>query len=343
MHRKLPYIISLLLIPARLWSQDPDVTVSQPSLNFDITYLKSYSDLLSLKFYGVTKSNQIILSDDFIEELLIHQPNEQFNIGFGFNYKWLGLDLAFNFPFINDDDELYGKTSRLDVQSNVYTRRFAVDFNFQRYKGYHLRNPEVYVPTWDPKNPVYPLRPDIRSSNISGNFFYIFNHKKFSYRSTFVFNERQLKSKGSWLAGAYIGYFTMMAEDSLVPEELRADVNPDNNYKETTFFSAGLSFGYAHIFVIKKKFFWTPTLAIGIGPEVRTVGNKGDADYRNTTEAGSKIFFRTALGYNSDRSFFGITAVAETVGAGDENESFLQHSVNNLRLFYGRRFNVGKK
>ena len=322
-------------------AQDADVIINQSiDSSVDTVYIKDYSHQLSIKFYGVSKSNQLTLFDDFTGKSVLLKPNDQFNMGFGFNYKWLGVDLAFNFPFVNDDAEIFGKTNRLDLQSNIYTRKFAIDFNFQRYSGYYGSNPEVYTPGWDPLSLEYPLRPDVKTTNISGNFFYVFNNDKFSYRAAFIFNERQLKSRGSWIAGAYMGYFTMSSDSTLVPGSLQVDFNPDNNYNSTKFFSAGVSFGYAHIFVIGKKFFISPTFAIGVGPKVRTIGERGDPNYKKGTEGGSKIFARMALGYNGKRTFAGITLVGETVGTGDKDESWLQHSVNNLRIFIGRRFNI---
>lgn len=336
-------LILLVISLSTEWTfaQETDVSISVREKSVvDSTYIKDYSHLLSLKFYGVSKSNQLTLFDNFTEKSVFLKPNDQFNMGFGFNYKWLGFDLAFNFPFVNDDDEIFGKTNRLDLQSNIYTRKFALDLNFQRYKGYYGSNPEVYTPGWDPLSLEYPIRPDIRTSNISGSFFHIFNNDKFSYRAAFIFNERQLKSKGSWMAGSYMGYFTMASDSTLVPQQLQLDANPDGNYNSTSFFTAGLSFGYAHIFVIRKKFFISPTFAFGLGPEVRTIGEKRNSNFRKETEAGSKVFVRLAFGYNSVRSFAGITIVGETVGSGEETEPWLQHSVNNLRLFIGRRLNV---
>jgi hypothetical protein len=91
-------------------AQDSDVHISEPiESSVDSVYIKDYSHQLSIKFYGVSKSNQLTLFDDFTGKSVFLKPNDQFNMGFGFNYKWLGVDLAFNFPFVNDDDEIFGK------------------------------------------------------------------------------------------------------------------------------------------------------------------------------------------------------------------------------------------
>ena len=53
------------------------------------------------------------------------------------------------------------------------------------------------------------------------------------------------------------------------------------------------------------------------------------------------------MGYNSDKFFIGISSVGDTFGTGNEDEPWLQYSVNNFRMFIGRRFSVenwfGKK
>ena len=312
-----------------------------PAASFDTLYIKSYTDLLAIKFYGVTKSNEIKHVDDFTGQSINYKPNDKFNIGIGFNYKWMGLDLAFNFPFINDDDEQFGETDRLDIQTNLYLRKFAFDLNMQFYKGYYVRNPQLYLPGWTNDIPN-PQRPDINTSTIGANAFYIFKNEKFSYRSTFIFNERQKKSAGSWIAGPFFSYFTFDADSSIVPPELLETFNPDIDFRRTKFIQFGAAGGYAHTFVIGKKFFFSLTLAIGVGPEFRSSKDPENNQKRTEVVASGKVTGRTALGYNSDKTFFGITTVADSSGGGGEDNAWLEHSVNNLRLFFGKRIDVSK-
>ena len=58
------------------------------------------------------KTNQIKHHDGFTKKDITYKPNENLNLGFGGSYKWLGLDLAFDLPFVNDDDEIFGKRDR---------------------------------------------------------------------------------------------------------------------------------------------------------------------------------------------------------------------------------------
>lgn len=309
--------------------------------DYDTLYIKSYTDLLAVKLYGVTKSNEIRHVDDFTNQSINYKPNDKFNIGIGFNYKWLGLDLAFNVLSINDDDDQFGKTDRFDVQSNVYLRKFAMDLNVQLYEGYYVNNPNIYLPNWTSDLPN-PQRSDIRTSTIGANAFYIFKNDKFSYRSTFIFNERQKKSAGSWLAGSYFSYFTFDADSSIVPTDLLTTFNPDVDFRKTRFVQFGAAGGYAHTFVIGKKFFFSLTLAIGLGPEFRSSKDTENDQKRTDVLLTGKITARSALGFNSDKTFFGITSVADSSGGGGEDNAWLQHSVNNVRLFFGKRFDVSR-
>lgn len=312
-----------------------------PKVDFDTLYVKSYTNLLAIKLYGVTKSNQISHVDDFTNQSIDYKPNDKFNIGVGFNYKWLSLDLAFNFPFINDDDDQFGKTDRFDVQSNIYLRKFAFDFNLQLYRGYYVNNPRIFIPDWTSDQPN-PQRRDITTATFGANAFYIFKNEKFSYRSTFIFNERQKKSAGSWLAGPYFSYFTFDADSSIVPPELLNTFNPDIDFRKTRFIQFGAAGGYAHTFVIGKKFFFSLTLAVGLGPEFRKSNDTEANQGRSEVVLAGKVTGRTALGFNSDRTFFGITTVGDSSGGGGEDNAWLEHSVNNLRVFFGKRFAVKK-
>ena len=307
----------------------------------DTTHITSYTHLLALKLYGVNKSNTISLFDDQTGQTINYRPNDKYNIGFGFNYQWIGLDLAFNLLFINDDDEVFGETKRFDIQWNLYGRRTVIDVNYQSYTGYYIANPESYIPNWNANDPVYPLRPDMASANFGVSAFYIFNHKRFSYKAAFIYNERQKKSAGSFLLGPYFSFFTIQADSSIVPVELRDSFNPNIAFAGSNFSNLGVAIGYAHTFVIKQKFFISLTLALGLGAETITTNNEDNSLDRNKTEASARVAARFSMGYNSDKFFIGLSSVGDTFGTGNEDEPWLQYSVNNFRMFIGRRFSVG--
>ena len=305
------------------------------------TRFHDFSKLLSIKLFGVRKSNLLAHYDGLTKQTVDYEPNENFNIGFGFTYHWLGLDMGFSLPFINNDDDIYGKTKRFDLQSNIYMESFVVDLNIQYYKGYYNSNATSLLPSYDPSIFGYPIRPDIQTSNIGASAFYIFNHHKFSYRAAFTFNERQMKSSGSFLAGAYLSLFHMNADSTLIPgwaEGLDRTVD----FRDVNHLSLGLSIGYAHTFILWKHLYFSLTVAVGFGPQVENRDESSDLPAYKHSETGTFVVTRFGLGHNGETYFYGISGVNTFKGAQDENVSNLQRQVGNFKVFIGHRFNPPK-
>ncbi|MFY0626932.1 MAG: DUF4421 family protein [Reichenbachiella sp.] len=306
-----------------------------------LTRFHDFTELLSLKLFGVRKSNMIAHYDGQSKKSIEYQPNESFNIGLGFTYHWLGLDVAFSLPFINNDDDVFGETSRFDFQSNIYMENFVVDLNIQSYKGFYNANPQVPFPGYSVDDLGYPIRPDIQTNNIGISAFYIFNHHKFSYRSVFTFNERQLKSAGSFLAGAYAGVFHMDADYPLI-EEGAEGFDTSVDFRDVSHLSFGLSAGYAHTFILWKHLYISMTIAIGFGPQTQRRDETPELPEYNENDAGAFVVTRLGLGHNGETYFYGISAVNSFAGAQDENVSALQRQVGNFKIFVGHRFNPPK-
>ena len=304
-------------------------------------FIEDYSDQLSVKLFGIVKTNQIAHVNHVTEDKLEYRPNESLNLGLGVGYKWFGLDVAFNFGGVNHDDHQFGKTKRFDFRPSVYTRKFAIDFNIQRYKGYYLYNPEDYIPGFDPSGP-YPIRPDIKTYRYGASLLYVFNHGKFSFRSAFIYNERQIKSTGSFLAGPYFSYFRMDADSTLVIPEAESAFDLSQDFRGSEYIRYGLAGGYGYNLVLGHRVFISLSLVIGLGPEIkRTPAINGmieDRESKFTARAASRI----AIGYNAPKFYFGISGLGVTSGERDDTEDYLERGVSHVKFFVGKRFNPPK-
>ena len=182
-----------------------DMSQSKDSINSSTkSNIVDYSDKFALYLYAKQKTNHFGIYNLEVP-LIEYSPNDRLNIGFGFNYKWLGIGFAFNFGFVNNDNDKYGVTKRLDWQTNIYSKKFVVDFYLQYYQGYYVQNPQEVFPEWGEGDDMY-IRPDIKSASLGIGAMYIFNHKKFSYKSAFLQTAIQKKSAGSFMMG---GHFLM--------------------------------------------------------------------------------------------------------------------------------------
>lgn len=325
-------------------------TVGQVSMNvqknkknlINNNYLESYADLLTLRAYGISKYNSFTINDEPSGTSIEYKPNAKFNIGFGFNYKWIGLNFAFNFPFINDDNEKYGETKRFDAQLNSYGRKIGFDIWLQSYDGYYIDKPQSFIKDWNDSLP-YPIRQDVRTVSLGAKGYYVFKHKKFSYRASFIQNEWQKKSAGSFLVGGFFSLYAIQGDSSLVPHALKDTFSLASNIVLANMYNFGIAGGYAHTFVLKQHFFLTLSLVPGISfQSIRTIAE--NTDYNNKMNApGVLLQFRGAVGYNSERLFGGLSFVNDDFALQTSESASLTYRLGNFRLFTGYRFVVAKK
>lgn len=338
-YRQTSYVIILLLIHFQIWGQS-EANLTLNDITSESNHILDYSDKLSLKIFGITKSNSIRHFDNVTKRFVEYRPNENFNLGIGVGYKWLNLDLAISVPGTNDDNDIFGNTDRFDIQANMYLRNFTIDINYQMYKGYYGFNAKQYILDFDPRNPKYPIRPDMRTLNMASNVLYNFKPENFSYRAAFVYNERQLKSAGSWLLGSSLGYFKMDADSTIVPIQLRQVFNPQIDFRNVKYINFSLGGGYGHTFVIKKKYFISLTLVVGFGPTFKLIPEKTGVPSKTEADLAIRAIGRMALGFNGDKTFWGISSITSDSSEIDENTSYLSRSVFHVKIFFGIRLNA---
>lgn len=307
---------------------------------YDTAYIQDLSDSLALRVYGINKFNGFTLRDNVISKEVQYSPNRNLNLGLGVNYKWFGLGVAVNLPFLNDDNEKYGNTRRFDAQTHIYTRKYLIDFYGHIYSGFYIANPQVYLPKWDAAM-NFPQRQDIGVFSLGGSVLYIFKSEKYSARAAFVQTEIQKKSAGSFLLGGYVTYFGAVGDSTFIPFELRDTMNTALSFKQFGVFNYGISFGYSHTFILWKKFYLSFTVVPGFGISRHSIVYKAPIQNREGSVLSARFLARTAFGYNTVRSFGGIVASADSYSGntGADENSQMNFEVGLFRFFYGRRFN----
>ena len=298
---------------------------------------------LSLKFYMVNKANEITHHDGATRKNIIYRPNESLNVGFGTSYKWLSLNMAFDLPFINKDDDIFGETKRFDIQGECFFHKFVLDAGYQWYKGYYGSNPDTYDSGFDPQTPVYPIRPDIKTHRLSLSTLFIFNHQKFSYRHAFAFNEIQKRSAGSFIGGVYLHSYRMTADSILIPVQLRDQVNLAADFRDVRYINMGISGGYAYNLIFLKHLYISTSLAVGVGPDIEIIPERNGINNTIKIDSTPLGLVRIAVGYNGYKWFGGIALFGTSSGSKEDNESYLQREVNNIKLHLGFRMDPPNK
>jgi hypothetical protein len=180
--------------------------------------------------------------------------------------------------------------------------------------GFYLSNPESILNNWE-DNGTYPLRPDMTMFSTGIVSQYLFNNKKFSLRATYLQNEWQRKSAGSFIVGGSFFYSHFHGDSSFVPSQ----VNPPdfiNGYRfnHSSSYNLGINGGYIHTFVVKEHFF--ATLGLSIGPQISYVSTScvdSDQPNYNAFRIGFNGGVRAGIGYNSRRIFVGMFFISENL------------------------------
>lgn len=306
----------------------------------DRKYIADYHKELTLRTFGSRKFSNYGLYDKGFSENVLYRPNSPFNIGIGMNYRIFGINLGFNFPFINKT-EVNGKTHFLDLQTHLYGRMLIFDVNLQRYKGYYMPNNAII--NNDNNGEVY-LRPDLSTLVIGLSAQYLFNGKKFSFRGAFLQNEVQLRSAGSPILGGAASNINIHADSAIVPLDLKyKDYFDDLHFRRSNVTSANIYFGYGYTFVLPAHLFFTAAGTLGVGVNYTTLNIKGGNELNGF---GTDLYgtIRFALGYNSRRYYAGIHYFANLASS---NTPIIyarqQFSSGNFRISIARRFTLKRK
>ncbi|MBN1253126.1 MAG: DUF4421 family protein, partial [Bacteroidales bacterium] len=293
---------------------------------------------LGLHINTITKYHNINLTNLETKDKLKIQPNGQTNIGFGFNYKWLGLGASFSMPFMNKDDEKYGETSRFDTQLNIFSKWFGVDAHLQYYKGFYLSNPDDFQ-EWEEE--YYPQINDIESMSLGISTYYFFNNRNFSYKAAFIRNQIQKKSAGAFILGGFYKLNIVVAPSGFVPVELNDTLKP---YFDISAYSSGIigvSIGYTYTLVLFKNFFANASLVPGLG--VRVVKLWADnSEYNLDPSLSSSVTIRLAMGYEGKRFYWGFNAIT-SIDSYQHETMEISSSTGNIKFFVGKRFNFSLK
>lgn len=302
----------------------------------DTTYVKSYANEVTARLYLSQKYTGLRVPGTSTVPDFRYRPNTTLNLGIGATYRSFSLNLAYGFPGLNGDGSERGKTRYLDMQAHLYGRKIVIDFFGQFYKGYYL-SPKNYIAGF----PEYYIRPDVRIHMIGGSAYYVFNHRKFSYRAGFIQNEWQSSSAGTFLLGGDVYYGMVNSDSLLIPPEIAYQF-PQGQVKRFRFFNIGPGGGYAYTFVYKKNWFVTGSLTVNI--PIDFVKESTHTEEKDKISFSPNFMARLAIGYNSRRWVYSATVVNSMVTAdGSYQEGMYRISTGNYRLTAARRFTLNRK
>lgn len=212
---------------------------------FSIGTFYSFRDF---KYFLIPEIDGVSRGDLIIEM----QPNARRVIGGSFLFGNVGVRISSKLPEEERDVDRYGKGKSVEFNLSVYGKKRIIETSFMSFEG--LADVRIAKYEDDPDPTISPyVREDMVLSSFNANFMHIVNHKRYSYRSSFYFNERQVQSGGSLLLIGFANLLNAKADSSWV-------VVGDSSYSfmaehnKTAVRAIGPGLGYAYNFVFENHF-----------------------------------------------------------------------------------------
>lgn len=292
-------------------------------------YVTNKTNELGVSLFNRNPNNQITIRG---VNNITYNPNDANTQGIRLQHKWLGIAFGYSPKSLQDQER--GTTEEMDLHLFIYGKRNYFDVYYIGYTGFYIENYKKNDSLSKNFN-SYPLLPNMKVNGFGANYFFVFNHKKYSLRSSYLMNEIQRKSAGSFILGASansLGISNPLGESP----QLLAQTLPEERLVSGRFFSASILPGYAHTFILRKLFFTiAPTL--GIVAQHQNFTNADDKKRVRNTLAFRSVG-RIALGYNSDRFYAAITGVNDSYNYQLAPKVQLNTQLSEARLIVGYRF-----
>jgi hypothetical protein len=299
--------------------------------NHDTSYIENYSDSFIFKLIGVNKYNYFRVKDSGANTSARFRPDRRLNLGFGISYKWFAFDLAFNTGIEEDSD--FQNSELIDLSATIFSSKQFISATYQYYYGYQMS--KVSGISVD-KLPDSPIRDDIRTVYFGLQYYFVFDYDKYSLKSSFIHNERQKKSAGSFLVGAGFGYYNLAADSTVIPSEFHEDFDERLHFTDVNASNLGVGIGYIYTLVWKKHFYATVSFIPGIGL------NFGDykTEFRKPYNTHLYLGFKTmnSIGYNAKQLFGGIQFTNDLFKTRIEKKLNIFTGHGKAKIFIGYRF-----
>lgn len=269
---------------------------------YDSTYYDKLDELLTAKVFLARKFSDFELNDHVHDKAINYKSNPSSSIGFGFSYKWLGVSLGIGLQ--NSNDSIFGQTNRIDLQTQINLRKLTINLYSGAYNGYYLQNSKELLSTGEVGE--YYNRADIQNMTYGISGYYVFNSSRYSNRATFLQNEWQKKTGGSFLAGGNVFYNRIKGDSSLIPHHL-IDENIFNGVKfnRTGYFALGGNIGYGGTLVLWNHWFFNLSMLVGLSSGITTIYPEGKKK-ESAFKIGATLLNSLGLGYNSNLFYAGL-------------------------------------
>jgi hypothetical protein len=328
-------MLAIVPLSAQLFSEDH-------TGKYDTTYIRVYRDELTTRMFLSRRQNGYFLPERLFSPWIRYKTNDQLLFGVGYTYSFLTLNLSLKLPFLNGDDEQYGESRILDLQTHNIFRNMIVDLYLQWNRGFYLADPPDPLGSPGSGN-GYPVRGDLRTTLVGINIQRLFNSERYSYKASFVQNEIQKRSAGSPLLGVEAYWMLGMADSLIIPGYLQQrEFAHGGDFNQADLFNLGLNGGYAYTLVIRRRFYISLSTVIGLAAGSCVLNYTATSDLTSSgLTGGINNHNRVSMGYNKNDFYIGVSWVQFNMGnTCGYRKGWFRYSSGNIRINVVRRFRL---
>lgn len=279
---------------------------------------------LSDHTFDLTSKNDI--KGEYIQR---YNPNSAQYVGISMTYRWATIFLEVDVPGT--------KKYKNDSTKGFQSQGFEIN-TFNRSNGFeaYIRYFKGFINPGSRKKDKY--RGDISLITLGGNYYHIFNSKKFSYKAANFCSERQLGSAGSFILVGQLFYNNMLGKNPFFPDSINNTkfLGDEVGLRKIVTTTFAIRPGYSYNITSKNGiWFINPSIYAGLGVEYhRLYGNQGRNAGLNSQANG---MFKLTTGYNGLKFFAYITGYLE-VNTTTFINTILVHQYQPISFNLGYRF-----
>lgn len=257
---------------------------------------------------------------------------------------WGPIVLSYSFGLVSDHYQ--SRSSEFNIAA--YNSKVGFDLNYIHSRGnFNIRKATGFEGI--DRHSIQGARVEAMTSNLLAlNFYYVLNHRHFSYPAAFSMSTVQLKSAGSWLLGLRLDR-QRLHFDAEKTEKLLQGINPQAKMIDELKISSlhyrqgGVSFGYAYNWVPAKGWLVSGSATPSLGFKYQ----EGEGINRETLRKNIRNFqmdfiFRAGIVHSNGRHYIGASWVNYLYDYRDKG-LVINNSINYLSFYAGIYFYRLKK
>lgn len=287
------------------------VLLNFPTSAQDTTaYYIRYPDRLQVNLFQSQKQYYLIISpaglfDSKDGKSLVHRYAVQARTVSGFDLAYDKLSLSLTFKSVSQDEKILGRTKYFTVSNAFGDKNYIVESGFRRYKSFYDTNSPAYNSKYTPPNPLF-INADLRAVTLKSKAIFFSNADRFSYRSSYSLNYRQLKTAASFLLAAGIQYNNWKSSKLLAPDIANYYGSNETLYKISTYSILSGAGGSVNLVLFKRFFFNATGL---LTPELQTRYYFLENQRKRATFFSASLDTRFAFGINTKHFVYSINSL----------------------------------